>query len=207
MNLNYALNLFGLTSLDNIDETVLKLSYIKLAKTKHPDKSGSHEEFVALKEAHELLVGIVRMKKSNLPDFLYSQNSSLTPNNYKVLKDQYELLQSTRGNVNNLIDKMQSRKKQIEHTGVEELKDIEREIDGNVWYKMSKTFLNKYPQSYYDKKTALRVKSQNLKNSVDKQIFREIISEYSRTMDNMTFYLTQIDSDLKGNLDKSTVEQ
>ncbi|MGL4758660.1 MAG: hypothetical protein ACRCXZ_04955 [Patescibacteria group bacterium] len=207
MNLNHALNLFGLNNLENVDETMLKLTYIKLAKTKHPDKSGSHEEFVALKAAHEMLLAILKQKKSNLPDFLYSDNTSLTANNYQVLKSQYELLETTKVSINNLIDKMQSRKKQIELTGIEELKDIEREIDGNVWYKMSKTFLNKYPQSYYDKKTALRIKSQNLKNSVDKQIFREIISEYSKTMDNMTYYLTLIDSDINTSLDNSVAER
>jgi hypothetical protein len=207
MNLNHALNLFGLTTLESVDESLLKLTYIKLAKTKHPDKSGSHEEFVSLKEAHELLLAIVRKKRNEtLPGFLHSERSSLTAVNYNVLKNQYETLETTRSSINNLIDKMQTRKKQIEMSGIDELKDIEREIDGNVWFKLSKTFLNKYPQTYYDKKTALRVKSQNLKNSIDKQIFREIISEYSKAMDMMTYNLTQIDSDIHGYLDKTDIE-
>ncbi len=207
MNINLALNLFGLNSLESVDESLLKLTYIKHAKTKHPDKSGSHEEFVALKEAYELLLGVVRKKRNeSLPTFLHSENTTLSSTNYHVLKNQYETLETTRSSINNLLDKMQSRKKQIELAGVDELKNIEREIDGNVWFKLSKTFLNKYPQTYYDKKTALRVKSQNLKNSIDKQIFREIISEYSKAMDVMTYNLTQIDSDINGYLDKTDIE-
>jgi hypothetical protein len=207
MNLNHALNLFGLTTLESVDESLLKLTYIKLAKTKHPDKSGSHEEFVSLKEAHELLLAIIRKKRNEtLPGFLHNDRTTLTAVNYNVLKNQYETLETTRSSINNLIDKMQTRKKQIEMSGIDELKDIEREIDGNVWFKLSKTFLNKYPQTYYDKKTALRVKSQNLKNSIDKQIFREIISEYSKAMDMMTYNLTQIDSDIHGYLDKTELD-
>jgi hypothetical protein len=207
MNLNHALNLFGLTTLESVDESLLKLTYIKLAKTKRPDKSGSHEEFVSLKEAHELLLAIIRKKRNEtLPGFLHNDRTTLTAVNYNVLKNQYETLETTRSSINNLIDKMQTRKKQIEMSGIDELKDIEREIDGNVWFKLSKTFLNKYPQTYYDKKTALRVKSQNLKNSIDKQIFREIISEYSKAMDMMTYNLTQIDSDIHGYLDKTELD-
>jgi hypothetical protein len=202
MNLNYALNLFGLQTLENIDETKLKLTYIKLAKTKHPDKSGSHEEFVALKEAHELLLGMMREKKTNLPGFLHNQNSTLTNSNYTVLKEQYEILEETRGSINTLLDKMQSRKRQIEMLALEELKEVEREIETNVWFKLSKNFLNKYPQVYHDKKIALRIKSQNLKSSIDKQIFKEIIGEYSKTMDMMAYNLTLIDKDQNDELDE-----
>ena len=88
---------------------------------------------------------------------------------------------------------MQSRKKQIELEGVEELKTIEKEIDGNLWFRLAKTFLNKYPQSYYERKTALRIKSQNMKSAVDKQVFKEIIGEYAKTMDLMTLNLSMID--------------
>lgn len=207
MNINYALNLFGLHSLDNIDESNLKLTYIKLAKTKHPDKSGSHEEFVALKEAHEMLLGVMRNKKSNLPGFLSNPNSSLSTTNYQVLKEQFEILEGTKGNIGGLIDKMAARKREIELQGIEELKIIEREIDGNVWFNMSKNFLNKYPQSYYDKKTALRIKSQNLKSSVDKQIFKEIIGEYSKTMDMMVYNLSQIDKDRPSNVDNNEMDK
>jgi curved DNA-binding protein CbpA len=207
MNLNYALNLFGLRTLENVDETSLKLTYIKLAKTKHPDKSGSHEEFVALKEAHELLLDILKQKKSNLPAFLASQSSTLSQTNYGVLKEQYEILEDTRESVNTLIYKMQSRKKQIELIAIEELRGLEKEIDNNVWFKMSKTFLNKYPQAYYDKKTSLRIKAQNLKSSVDKQIFKEIISEYSKSLDLLAYNLTLIDKDEKDPLDNTEVNE
>ena len=200
MNLNYALNLFGLQSLEYIDESKLKLAYIRLAKTKHPDKSGSHEEFVALKEAHEILIETLKKKKSNLPSFLQSnENTSLSQTNYAVLRDQYELIEETKLSVNDLIGRMQSRKKQIELEGVEELKSIEKEIDANLWFRLAKTFLNKYPQSYYDRKTALRVKSQNMKSAVDKQVFKEIIGEYAKTMDMMTLNLSMIDLEKENN--------
>jgi curved DNA-binding protein CbpA len=197
MNLNYALNLFGINSLENIDESQLKLKYIKLAKIAHPDKSGSHEEFVVLKEAHDILLDIIKQKHNKFPTFLTKQdNSSLTPTNYQVLKDQYELLEDTKDNISTMIVQMQVRKKEIELECVSELKTIESDIENNVWYKLSNTFLNKYPQSYYDKKTKLRIKSQNLKSSIDKQVFKEIISEYSKTMDMLQLNLGRIDSEV-----------
>lgn len=205
MNLNYALNLFGINSIDSLNESQLKLTYIKLAKTKHPDRSGSHEEFVELKEAHDILLEIIKQKKNNFPSFLANhERSSLTVTNYNVLKDQFELLESAKDNISGLITKMQTRKKELESECIEELKAHEQALENNLWFKLSKNFLSKYPQSYHDQKTKLRIKSQSLKSSIDKQVFKEIISEYSKTMDLLQLNLGRIDGD---QIDKTEVNE
>ena len=55
MNLQRALEIFNLDSLEGLDHKALKSMFKRLAKERHPDQGGSNKDFVHLKEAHLIL--------------------------------------------------------------------------------------------------------------------------------------------------------
>ena len=77
MNLEQALNFFGLPSLEGQDESSLKRIYYRLAQVYHPDKGGSFEKLIYLQEAHLFLKKQLG-KKSNFEE---SDNSGFKASN------------------------------------------------------------------------------------------------------------------------------
>lgn len=55
MTLQKAQSVFQITSIENINSELLKKRYLDLAQNKHPDKGGSTEAFIELKEAYVYL--------------------------------------------------------------------------------------------------------------------------------------------------------
>jgi len=51
-------DILGVTSAATSEE--IRAAYRRLSKTKHPDKNGSHDEFVELKNAHDTLVDVTK---------------------------------------------------------------------------------------------------------------------------------------------------
>lgn len=55
MTLQKAQSVFQITSIENINNELIKRRYLDLAQNKHPDKGGSTEAFIELKEAYAYL--------------------------------------------------------------------------------------------------------------------------------------------------------
>lgn len=55
MTLQKAQSVFQITSIENINNELIKKRYLDLAQNKHPDKGGSTEAFIELKEAYVYL--------------------------------------------------------------------------------------------------------------------------------------------------------
>jgi DnaJ-class molecular chaperone len=55
LTLQMSLNTLGFSSLDGVDQTILKRKYHRLAQKKHPDKGGDEKEFILLRECYIFL--------------------------------------------------------------------------------------------------------------------------------------------------------
>ena len=76
MNLEQALNFFGLSSLEGQDTQTLKKIYYRLAQVYHPDKGGTFEKFIYLQEVHLFLKKQLDKKSGFEESYSESQNQS-----------------------------------------------------------------------------------------------------------------------------------
>ena len=59
MLLKNALRVFNLIEIKGVTESNLRVKYLKMAKDRHPDKAGTSELFVELREAYETLLEFI----------------------------------------------------------------------------------------------------------------------------------------------------
>jgi curved DNA-binding protein CbpA len=147
MNTLEALKLFDLDSLENLNSKSLKSKYHKLAKIKHPDKnSGSHKEFVALKEAYLLLnkeltnytssaqenelSEIENLSKEEIID-KYKQTSTSLVAYQNAMANQIFSLDLTSQSVTETIEKYKNKKTDLKSSFEQDLSKLEKEIYPN----------------------------------------------------------------------------
>jgi DnaJ-class molecular chaperone len=64
MTIQKALEVFGYSNIDKLSAVNVKKTYLELASKKHPDKGGTSEEFVELKDAYTYLKNFVENTQS-----------------------------------------------------------------------------------------------------------------------------------------------
>jgi hypothetical protein len=75
MNVKKALKIFGLQTLEGLNDGILKVKYRKLMKKHHPDLGGSEEKAREINEAFEVLKKVLEKVKSF--DFMGSGNGGV----------------------------------------------------------------------------------------------------------------------------------
>jgi hypothetical protein len=200
MNLLQALELFNISQeqLSYITPQELKELYHKLAKIKHPDKSGGDSgEFIALKDAYLLISTVVqenttRDMVSLEKDEILNRYSSETKDLHLKLINQYQSINKIRNEVEKLINEFEQKKKEIEidlDVGVEEL---EKKYKKKFWQKVL-FFLPSMSESDFREYYNELLQDQTLKlKELDFELFKKMntiygkgLNEISETLDNI----------------------
>ena len=105
MNLNLALEIFEITSLVGQTESSLKKIYYQKAGIYHPDKGGSSDKFIQLREAYSLLKKALKDPNGNYQETQSSNNSSYDQNQgFEAYKQAYQDLQKTTQHYENIFN-------------------------------------------------------------------------------------------------------
>ena len=105
MNLNLALEIFEITSLVGQTESSLKKIYYQKAGIYHPDKGGSSDKFIQLREAYSLLKKALKDPNGNYQETQSSSNSNYDQNQgFEAYKQAYQDLQKTTQHYENIFN-------------------------------------------------------------------------------------------------------
>jgi hypothetical protein len=83
MTLQRALSLFQFASIDAVTTDIIKKRYLDLAQKKHPDKGGSTQEFIELKDAYAYLKKFATDSSESVSSNYSTYTNSKTTNDYE----------------------------------------------------------------------------------------------------------------------------
>ncbi len=200
MTLHKALSLFQFASIDSVTTDKIKKRYLDLAQKKHPDKGGSTQEFIELKDAYAYLKKFVTESGETVSSS-YTSYSNTTSNksNYST----HSTSQSTTNNTKYTADKEYV--KQLETVNVELTEQnkkyysvlmnyesiLNKEIE--IFNKMSSK-LTKIANDFNKSSEKNRVERDKNIEELKKQYspaFKDLINPFQRRIDNEEFLWRQ----------------
>ncbi len=200
MNLLQALQLFDINQeqLSYITPIELKESYHKLAKIKHPDKSGGDSsEFIALKDAYLLVSTVVqenttREMVSMDREEILNKYSNDTKDLHVKLINQYQSINKIRSEVERLISEFETKKKDIESELDSSIEELEKKYKKTIWQKLFFFFPTMSENEFREYYNEL-LQNQTLKlKDLDFELFKKMntiygrgLNEISETLDNI----------------------
>lgn len=211
MNLHKALKIFALKEVDSLNLEQLKSFYKKLAKEKHPDRSGSDSQFVELREAYLFLYG--RIKEDEVEKFSKVASTSLRELSKDEILDKYyhdtkdlqikieeyeesfdgqaETLEQVRSQVEDIIGKFEEKKAKLRSELEIEIAKLEQTYNSNFLRKLF-FFLPKMSEDEFWQKYHLKVQKYSRKDSdTDVSFFKEMLSVYGDGLNEISKIIMQ----------------
>ncbi len=207
MDLQDALNYFGLSTTTEVTMAELKTIYRRLAKEKHPDQGGSNTEFVNLRKAFVLLKNelekavpkndkitvvnqeLAELEKDELIAKYYKDTEKL--NNQlelyqKSAVDQQIVLSNLKDRVQSLVQSFNLEKDNLQASVKQEIRDLEKKLNRETfwlkifffWPTISKTEF----WAEYNNKIQYYT---SLNNDLDANFFKEMLSTYGEGLNGL----------------------
>lgn len=197
MNLEKALEVFNFKDKSEVKESGLRLTYIGLAKSRHPDVSGDSESFIELRQAYEFLLAYVKrlkeLQKSPRSEGLYTEymaSEGLLDKSVLITKASFdkhhELLKFVQSEVDKSVRALEITKMTIDAQMSKENDALYKKYFDNFWVKLVGSNLGVSTSEYAREKLLLDIKYQEIKNQQDKKTYQQIINQYSSVLDDIT---------------------
>ncbi len=151
MNTTQALKIFDLYNPQELNLAELKKKYRQLAKNKHPDNGGNHNEFIELNEAYNLLKKTIKdlqetntekeieefnnLSKEEIISKFEEKNSQLQ-NLENTITTQLFSLEITRQSVLQIIDEYKQKKEDLKFRFSAEIQKLEKSVYPNFFRKL-----------------------------------------------------------------------
>jgi curved DNA-binding protein CbpA len=211
MNLHKALKIFDLKNIDFLSLEELKKIYRKLAKEKHPDRSGSDSQFVELREAYLFLYA--RVKQDELERATkVSKNSLKELSKDEILNKYYhdtkdlqikieeyqenfdgqaETLEEIKSQVEQIITKFEEKKAKLRSELEIEIAKLEQTYSSNFLRKLF-FFLPKMSEDEFWQKYHSKVQKYSRKDAdTDVSFFKEMLSVYGDGLNEISKIILQ----------------
>jgi hypothetical protein len=210
MNLQRALEIFGLDNLIDLDARSLKILFKKLAKERHPDQGGNHRDFVLLKEAHIILEKEVEssqhydpsskdLKAFSKEDILnkYYQDTRQLQVQIEVLKvnfdDQAETLDQVTLGAQQVLEKFAEEKEKLKKELDISIEKLEKSYNPSLLQKVL-FFLPKLNEKEFWNAYQIQVSKYTKKNAdLDTELYRIMLSVYGEGLNNIARLVGKVD--------------
>lgn len=186
MLLKNALRVFNLIEIKGVTESNLRVKYLKMAKDRHPDKAGTSELFVELREAYETLLEFINNPQvsNDLNQAVAELKTISIPLRAKEIHR--EVVIHTKSTIADIGINLKNNRSQIYNQYKEKLDDIKAKE--NTWQNQLKKIVNPFGIAG---KTELEKKflESELKHdllSLDNNTYKEVIKHYATTLDRIT---------------------
>jgi curved DNA-binding protein CbpA len=222
MTVDKALKVFGFSKKSSLKEANLRLSYIKLAKERHPDKSGSNQEFVELREAYELLTEYLKVatlaglqndikntnsfssKNKNISVDGFFQKFGLEKfNDYCDLDNKKVVItDSSYQRHLELLDFIKEEVSKAVKALEIEKKELENEKESEI-SKLHKKYVGGFGRfwnfamksgDFLKEKALVELKYEEIKGHKDTTVYQELVKKYSQVLDDITGNLEVVQS-------------
>jgi DnaJ domain len=210
MDLESALKIFNLNSLEDQDQDSLKKLYYKLAKEKHPDKKeGSEKEFVKLREGYLLLSteldktslvstnnnrSLAKLSKEEILDRYYhdTKDLQLKLEEFKMkLREQTTALNRTKKEAEEAIVKFEINKQDLKINLDKEIQDLEQKFNTNFIQKLL-FFLPRMSQEEFWIEYHKKVKKYSKKDmQVDMEFFQKMLNVYGAGLNEISEHISE----------------
>ena len=207
MNLVEALTIFEYTDIEGLELDDLKKKYYLLAKSKHPDtQTGSQEDFVTLKEAYSFLQKAIKkhqirnprsLKEMTKEELIEKYNQDIDRLQNKIISleaaatDQIDVLLSTKGTVEKLINESEYKKTSTKLKLEKDLEELEKKYknQGLMGYLMFWTRVNE--QEYLEKYSYVLKNYSETQNQGIIGFYKDIAKVYGDGLNKITEIIDQ----------------
>jgi DnaJ domain len=194
MTLDNALSLFGLSEaqLSYITVDEIKEIYRKLAKEKHPDKSGGDSsQFIHLKDAYLILSTFAQsntgraMVMLNKDEILHRYQEDTTKL-YKTITEQFQSISKIRQEVEILITEFEQKKKDLENDLNGSIEELENRYKKTLFQKVFFFMPSMSEKEFWDSYNRL-VESQTDKyKNLDFELFKQMAIIYGEGLNQIS---------------------
>jgi DnaJ-class molecular chaperone len=204
MTLQKALSVFGYSDIDSLNLQELKKQYLDMAVKRHPDKGGSSEGFIELKDAYAYLKQFVDSMSGNTNSSSSSNNENEKTENQKVYGVNKDYVSQLEYINTRLTDQNEKYKKNLNN--YESLFNKQVQIFNHLNEKLTK-LANTFNLQSEKNKTTRDKSTEDLKSQYS-PAFKDLIAPFQRRIDKEEYiwrlnHITQEFEDKKKELENS----
>jgi curved DNA-binding protein CbpA len=210
MNLQKALEIFDIDSLDEMSKDEIKKIYRKQAGQKHPDKEGgSSQEFVELRQAYLYILShfpnktikktgkdLKELSKDEILDkyFQDTKDLQLKLDSYEsVTKNQITVLDDVKTEAEDILGRFEKRKAELRKELDANIALLEKKFNPGFFAKLMALFQNKMSEEEFWEKYHFEVQKYSRKDAeLDVEFFKEMLTTYGGGLNKIANSITEI---------------